>query len=313
VLGRRLTETEFSQAYGLLFQEHGCVHECLLRVRNLDQRSLKQAYRRRAQETHPDRAHLREIPSSDSEGEFRSVVAAYELLKLVQQGAVDVHVVTRSRNNPVRRPSQASTSSGHAEAWQQGRASSWTRKEASPGNTRADRDTDTRHSKTDRSGVWGKFWQQSAEAAQFNPNSDHYFEKQIPNRQLLFGQYLYYSGAISWRQLIDALVWQRQQRPMIGQLAKEWGLLTDEQVRTVLQVRRDSGRYEIKFADFAQELGFLTAQDKIALCGRLKVMQKPLGQYFLETGLFTEQALNQLLLGHRRHNWRASQRRSVSA
>lgn len=311
MLGRRLTETEFSQAYGLLFQEHGCVHECLLRVRNLDQRSLKQAYRRRAQETHPDRAHLREIPSTDSEGEFRSVVAAYELLKLVQQGAVDVHVVTRSRSNPVHRTHQAGTPGGHADAWRQGRTSSWTRPEAPQNKPR--HSADNAQAATGRSGVWGKFWQQSAEASQFNPNSDHYFEKQIPNRQLLFGQYLYYSGAISWRQLIDALVWQRQQRPMIGQLAKEWGLLTDEQVRTVLQVRRDSGRYDIKFADFAQELGFLTAQDKIALCGRLKVMQKPLGQYFIETGLFTEQALNQLLLGHRRHNWRASQRRSVSA
>lgn len=340
MLGRRLTENEFSHAYGLLFQESGSVHECLVRVRNLDQRSLKQAYRRRAQETHPDRAHLRAATSVDSETEFRSVVAAYELLKLVQQGAVDVHLVTRqapsaaanaSRRDADSRASQAAAKA--AKARQQAEAQARSRSEearkrsearqsrsSSAGNGHAaDRKTngsaDTQNYQqrsTERAEAWGKFWRNASGAAKFNPNSDHYFEQPIPSRQLPFGQFLYYSGAISWRQLIDALVWQRQQRPMIGQLARSWGILSEEQVHSVLEHRRRSGRYDVKFADFAEELGFLSAQDKLALCGRMKMLQKPLGQYFVETGVFTKVEINERLAAHRRHNWRAMQRRAVS-
>ncbi len=385
MLGRRLTETEFSHAYGLLFQESGSVHECLSRVRSLDQRSLKQAYRRRAQETHPDRAHLRDIAVSDPEAEFRSVVAAYELLKLVQQGAVDVLLVTRTAASarPRPTPTQSTRAAGShsdahakwsyesAEARRQTQArqardrarqadqtnasqtgsnrartdgsrpsAGWDRSfgegaaqgfgargkdgrahttgadsargtQGASGWRQSDADKSTYRDRADqRAEAWGRFWQQTETTSKFNPWSDHYFEQQIPSRQLPFGQFLYYSGAISWRQLIDALVWQRQQRPMIGQLARKWGILTEDQVQSVLERRRQSGRYDVKFADFAEELGYLTPQDKMALCGRMKMLQKPIGQYFVDQGVFTQDQLTDLLGAHRRHNWRSMQRRS---
>jgi len=331
VLGRRLTETEFSQAYGLLFQESGSVHDCLLRVRSLDQRSLKQAYRRRAQETHPDRAHLRAVAVADPEGEFRSVVAAYELLKLVQQGAVDVHVIARKAAPAAAQPrSYQATPDATRRYRDAARAANGTREQQRPDAAKpqdrqhyhsasASGSADSRRSSNrdayrdraeQRAEAWGRFWQQSETASKFNPWSDHYFEQQIPTRQLPFGQFLYYSGAISWKQLIDALVWQRQQRPMIGQLARKWGILTEQQVQAVLERRRASGRYEVKFADFAEELGFLTAKDKMALCGRMKMLQKPIGQYFVDQGIFSRDQLTDLLSAHRRHNWRSMQRRA---
>ena len=340
MLGRRLTEIEFSQAYGLLFQESGSVHDCLLRVRSLDQRSLKQAYRRRAQETHPDRAHLRAVSVADPEGEFRSVVAAYELLKLVQQGSVDVQVLarratqprpaatprdnthTQSRYQRESGPGQTQQRWGRASDKAQGQSHASSQREERPkdrsGNGHAERSQGPkarersayRDRAEERAEAWGQFWQQSATTSKFNPWSDHYFEQQIPSRQLPFGQFLYYSGAISWKQLIDALVWQRQQRPMIGQLARKWGMMTEEQVQTVLERRRQSGRYDVKFADFAEELGLLSARDKMALCGRMKMLQKPIGQYFVDQGVFSRDQLTEFLGAHRRHNWRSMQRRA---
>ncbi|MDC7226240.1 MAG: J domain-containing protein [Spirochaetales bacterium] len=40
-----------------------------------------------------------------------------------------------------------------------------------------------------------------------NPKND---EKTIPNRKLRLGEYLYYTGKISWKELIAAITWQRQ-------------------------------------------------------------------------------------------------------
>ena len=36
--------------------------------------------------------------------------------------------------------------------------------------------------------------------------------KKLPNRRLKLGEYLYYSGKISWDELISALTWQRQNK-----------------------------------------------------------------------------------------------------
>lgn len=39
----------------------------------------------------------------------------------------------------------------------------------------------------------------------------------LPKRKLRFGEYLFYSGKINWQTFMDALVYQCQVRPMIGQ------------------------------------------------------------------------------------------------
>jgi hypothetical protein len=125
---------------------------------------------------------------------------------------------------------------------------------------------------------------------------------------LQIGQFLYYSGAVSWRQLIDALVWQRRQRPLIGQLALAWGLLTREQIHEVLRRRRQSGRYEVPFAEFAMECGYLTASQHRSLCARASQRQLRLGRYFVEQGILNEEQLAEQLRAMRLHNWRVKRR-----
>jgi len=330
---RLLPGAEFLRAYRELFGGSPTAAESLLALGRLDNRALKQAYRRRAQATHPDRAHLRSTETLCAHAEFQAVVGAYELLKLVRDGAlrVDVPLSTpkpsanraqpQARTTPVRparpkpepdaarpgRQSQRAPGDCNAAGAQTHRGHSsagW--RDSGDGTATQPRN---QHNKANAEGD-NKQSSFASHSSRFCPQSDHYFERAIPTRQLPFGQFLYYAGQISWKQLIDALVWQRQQRPPIGQLARRWGMLTEWQVEAVLESRHTSGRYDVRFADYAHEMGYLSASDLTALIGRMKMLQKPIGQYFIEAGVFDAMGLAQLLTAHRRHNWRAVQQRA---
>ena len=42
----------------------------------------------------------------------------------------------------------------------------------------------------------------------------------IPDRPLRFGQFLYYAGLIDWHTMIDAITWQLNVRPKIGEIGR---------------------------------------------------------------------------------------------
>ncbi|HET6921511.1 MAG TPA: J domain-containing protein [Anaeromyxobacteraceae bacterium] len=116
------------------------------------------------------------------------------------------------------------------------------------------------------------------------PPVDHLHRGGLPRRALLFAEYLYYSGRVSWRNLVEAVAWQRRQRPPIGRIAVEWGQLDDGQVREVLQARRrgDGGK---PFGECAREMGLLTGVQVLSLLGRQRRLQRRIGEYFVEAGL----------------------------
>lgn len=336
---RHLPSAEFLGAYRELFGGGLSAGESLFELQRLDNRALKQAYRRRAQATHPDRAHLRSAESLVAHTEFQAVVSAYELLKLVRERAVRVDAVPQGpptastarqrpppapvdvpqprpaptattnfrQNKADRTPGDGPTSRGAGKRFAESHAQTNQRTErAARTAAQAQRQAKPAAEVSDNA----KKPSGAGQDSRFSPQSEHYFDRAIPSRQLPFGQYLYYAGKISWKQLIDALVWQRQQRPPVGQLAKRWGMLTDWQVEAVLESRHASGRYDVKFADYACEMGYLSEANMTALLGRMNMLQKPIGQYFIDAGVFDARGLALLLTSHRRHNWRAVQRRA---
>lgn len=111
--------------------------------------------------------------------------------------------------------------------------------------------------------------------------------KETSPKSLILGRHLHRRGLISLRQLIAAVAWQRQQRPAVGQIAKAWGILNDEQVFEVLR-EKDSGEL---FCDSAVRRGLMTPFQRLAVVGRQRVMQKPIGQYFIENGILSEQQI----------------------
>lgn len=127
---------------------------------------------------------------------------------------------------------------------------------------------------------------------------DHYYSGQLPQRTLLLGQYLYYSGLISWRTLIEAVLWQRQNRPLLGQIAIDWRILSLDDIYSILKERQLNER----FGECAVRKGYMTKHKLMALLGKQRLLQKPIGEYFIQQQIFNHRALNQIVSKQRLHN-----------
>ena len=244
--------------------ELGEACQILFDSRHLDSRSLlsglqpdtlRSVFRRRAMETHPDRAAVLGVGEAVLRERFESVSRAYHLLA-----------------GYLKRPRPMRTSRPFGVAWP-----------AAPARP----PPAARPSARARSDATG-----------------HHYRGKMPQRVLLFGQFAYYSGVISWRDLIDAVCWQRKQRPLIGRLAVDLGLLESHQVRSILWLRQHEAALTTRFAEFALRRGFLTPFERLVLVGRQRRMQEPIGQFFVDQDLLEPEEVDDLATSLRRHNWR---------
>jgi hypothetical protein len=127
----------------------------------------------------------------------------------------------------------------------------------------------------------------------------------IPSIPLEFGMYSFYQGKVTYQQLIEALVWQRRQRPTLGAIAQQWGWLSEAKVARVLGHRGQA----VRFGKKAIELGYLKPHQVEALLNYQRTLQKRIGRYFVEKGLLSEEEANQISRNLARHNRQISQRR----
>jgi len=130
--------------------------------------------------------------------------------------------------------------------------------------------------------------------------SDFYFKGSMPRKKLLIGQFLYYSRYISWKTYMNAIHWQRRQRPAIGQLARDWEMLSAREIHAILK-DRCSGE---KFGESALRKGFLTPYKLMALLGRQHKLQRPIGEFFVKNRKLTRKQLQEMVEKQRRHNRR---------
>lgn len=129
-------------------------------------------------------------------------------------------------------------------------------------------------------------------------DSDYYFGGSPPNRNLLFGQFLYYSGLVPWKAYIKALIWQRRQRPLLGQIALDRGLLSLQDIRAILAARRLGE----KFGESAIRQGYLKPYNLLSLLGKQRRLQSRFGEYFLQNGWFTRKQIDKIFIMQQRHN-----------
>jgi len=129
--------------------------------------------------------------------------------------------------------------------------------------------------------------------------------KNIPNRKLLIGQFLYYSGLISWQVLIDAIVWQRRERPRIGDIALEWKMLNKMDVQRIL---RWKGLNE-KFGERAISLGYLNRFELMALLGKQRNLKYPIGEYFVQNKILRVADIEFMVKRHQTHNQKIAQKK----
>jgi hypothetical protein len=154
---------------------------------------------------------------------------------------------------------------------------------------------------TDDSGVAQKWWRAGARTLRVKPSA-------IPSIQLEFGMFCFYLKKISYQELIDALVWQRRQRPPLGTLALRQGWLSEIDIGNI-NASHHGGR---RFGKKAIDLGYLSESQVNSLLDSQRSQQLRLGQYFIGQGLLSEsetEAIDEKLQLHNRQvNLRAMKR-----
>ncbi|KFZ44157.1 hypothetical protein DS62_03820 [Smithella sp. SC_K08D17] len=120
----------------------------------------------------------------------------------------------------------------------------------------------------------------------------------MPSRRLLFGQYLYYAGQISFSTLIKAIVWQRLQRPSVGTIAVSWGWLECGDIVDILHCRK----YGEKFCECAFSLGRLSLYQLERLLEKQRLIQKPIGKYFIEQNILSSTQVFKRIVDMKMHN-----------
>ena len=108
----------------------------------------------------------------------------------------------------------------------------------------------------------------------------------------------YYQGKVTYQQLIEALVWQRRQRPTLGVIAQKWGWLSEAKVTQILGHRGQA----VRFGKKAVELGYLKPHQVDALLHYQRSLQTRIGQYFIDKGLLTKEEADQISHNLKHHN-----------
>ena len=116
--------------------------------------------------------------------------------------------------------------------------------------------------------------------------------------ELLLGQFLYFSGVISWKELLDAIKWQRSQRPVFGKIAIDWLILSENEVLSILKERHHRDR----FGEYALRNGYINSFELMAILGKQRMMQKRFGEYFIKKGIATEEEMEMLVQKQKMHN-----------
>ncbi|WP_156360854.1 J domain-containing protein [Dethiosulfatarculus sandiegensis] len=234
------TKKEINDACGILFGPEVEVSVDFLNY--LQPSGLKAAYRKRALESHPDRARVLGVSEDRMVEQFKQVLWAYEKLCSVVMGDEVFRENIKSEHHT------AGSRNGSARP------------------------------------TYG--------------DQPHYYQGPIPGRRLRIAEFLYYSGNIPWHLFIKAITWQRMQRPTIGRLALEVGVLSEFEVQRILKNRRIGE----KFGECAIRLGYLTQFRLSALLGRQAMLQPRIGSYFVENGILAKSFLHNMLFKLKMHN-----------
>ncbi len=261
------SHSELYHACRILFgPELQCSHEFL---DYLQISGVKSAFRRRAMETHPDKLYTNKHAGSGLDGSpFHLVRAAYEnLLGFL-----------RDKENT------------YAPAWvEQDRFRPTSPHYSShPRPIRAIVLPEEVHSRTGLA------------------TTEHYYDGALPERVLLFGHFLYYSGLANWRTVARILTWQRTERPRLGELGLRHGLLEREDIALILRRRRPPR----PFGQTARGLGLLDEEQLRLLLARQLRLQKKFGTILLEKKLLKDYELEELLQRFRGHNRSVANRRN---
>ncbi len=230
---------------------------------------LKTAYRKRAMETHPDR---RAVQAARQGHSFFTVQAAYEDLLdfLKTRDKTGGRVFSCRPEAEDFDPAGGGRSSGHAP-----RQRPFARQTIKPIILPYE---------SGRGAVYA--------------NTDSLYRGALPQRSLLFGHFLYYSGLSNWRTIARVLIWQRMERPRLGELGLSNGIFSQEDIARILRSKAPLQ----PFGQTARLLGMVTDTQLKALVARQRRLQKKFGTILVEKNLVNHHELSELLFHFEHHN-----------
>ncbi len=267
-------DKQILKAYRLLFSHENNIN--IDSIKSLNIKLIKSAYRTKALETHPDRAKLLGINEHVLAMKFNEISRAYkDLYEFIccDRGPSTGFMKNRprqrytaSQNNNSDRTGQKYTYSGKKDkGFYSEKKTQGSREKNGPENTGEPKGKNTR-------------WI-------------------IKNHKLLFGQYLFFSGLITFSTLLDAIFWQRKQRDLYGKIALNWGIINPDDILTILRGRKPLE----KFGDCALRLGFINQLQHRAILFKQSKMQKKLGEYFVKNGIISRGDLQRFLLEYKKY------------
>lgn len=253
---------------------------------------VKSAFRKKAMETHPDRLTGHDdLARKRSAHMFHAVQQAYEkLMQYLEAREKGFRFHGRGPSSPAtccparRSPYQTKP--------QRGKGPAAKYKFSGPGPIRQ------KKNKTGGSHPEGE--------SQRSFDGQNLYRGPLPNRQLLFGHYLYYAGQVSWQSVIKALMWQKAQRPRLGEIARERGWLSSDEIFLVLKSCAGSS---LPFGQQALQQGLLTKAQLLTLLFEQRRQHKKVGEFFVKHNMLTSQQLQVLLDRFQHHNARLARSR----
>ena len=243
---------------------------------------IKKAYRKKALEFHPDRGFCQSLTlQRGMANQFIDVHQAYEkLVAYLESRDKGLEFKTSSRSSSMRKGEDEARRPYHNSA------SSTKRFYQKKVNAFQPKSNNGRSRNT------------SFHGPPLDPKS--LYRGSLPNCQLLFGRYLYYSGLINLHTIGQALVWQRSQRPYLGEIGRRMGWLNEQDTIQILQHQKDRKL----FGELALGLGILTQEQLKIILLHQKRLHKRIGQYFVVKNYWNNIMLEEFIGAHRSHNSR---------
>lgn len=125
-----------------------------------------------------------------------------------------------------------------------------------------------------------------------------FFNGSPPPRRLRLSSYLYYRGVISYYQMMESVAWQKNRRPLIGQMAMQIGKLTaDGFARIIVHVKNGEC-----FGEVARKYHLLTGNVISALVKAQEKYDCRIGRFFIEKEILPDRDIQTLELEMRQHN-----------
>jgi len=269
-----VSRIDLLNAYRILFAQSNRVH--LSNIQKLQKNTLRDAYKKLALENHPDRARILGQSQKNLETKFKKISNAYFIL----DGYMEGNTLLLETATP---PPSTGRTTGSTTSFKGKYKSNKTKKKRTFSFKKQKKET---FNSGGKSGTKARKPEQPRKT--FNQNSSAFIR--LPQTELLLAQYLYYCGHITLQSLLEALQWQRKQRPSFGQIALDWQIITKENIVTILKEKN----YRELFGECAFRLGYINHFQYRAILAKQFNRQLPIGRYFIERGILKEDSMDKL-------------------